>query len=94
MAPVLAQVTVEDFDRFWETFTTRGAALREKHGCRGVRVFRDRDDPTLVLNLFDWDRDGIASFMADPEAQPTMRAAGLVAPPAFTYLEQAGELPH
>lgn len=93
MATVLSQVSIEDFDRYYETFSTKGAGLRAKHGSRGARVFRDSEDPTLAFVLFDWDREGIQAFMKDPDAAGVMSEAGLVAPPAFTYLEEAGELP-
>ena len=51
------------------------------------------EDPALAFVLFDWDREGIQAFMKDPDAAEVMREAGLVAPPAFTYLEEAGDLP-
>ena len=93
MATVLSQVSIEDFDRYYETFSTRGAGLRAKHGSRGARVFRDAEDPALAFVLFDWNREGIQAFMKDPDAGEVMREAGLVAPPAFTYLEEVGDLP-
>ncbi len=92
MAPVLAQVSVEDFDQYIATFSTKGAELRAKHGCAGVTVYRDAEDPSLVFNLFDWTREGIAAFIADPATPGVMKEAGLIAPPAFTYLEESETL--
>ena len=92
MSHAIARVRVKDFDRFLETFSTRGAEKRREHGCRGVRVFRSVDDPNQVVNVFEWDRDGIEAFMADPETPEIMRAGGLEAPPDFTYVEPVAEL--
>ena len=33
---VLATAKIEDFDRFWNTFSTKGAAKRKEHGCKGA----------------------------------------------------------
>ena len=32
---VLATAKIEDFDRFWNTFSTKGAEKRKQHGCKG-----------------------------------------------------------
>ena len=94
MAQVIARVKIEDYDRFIAAFSTRGAEKRREHGCRGVRVFRVLDDPQQIVNVFEWDRSGIESFMADPEVPEVMRAAGLQDPPQFTFVEQVEELEH
>lgn len=93
MATVLGQVSIGNFDEFLEVFEGPGAELRRKHGCKGARVFADTEDPSLAFVLLDWDRDGIRAFQADPEVGPMMRRGTAIAPPAFTYLEQAAELP-
>ena len=38
---VLATVKIEDFDRFWNAFSTKGAEKRRQHGSKGSHVFRD-----------------------------------------------------
>lgn len=92
MPKVIAHVRVEDFDRYLETFSSRGAEKRREHGSGGVEVYRGSEDPNVVVNVFDWDRAGIESFMADPEVGEIMAAAGLEAPPEFTYVEPAATL--
>ena len=47
---VVAVVLLVDFDRFKETFTTRGASKRSEHGSRGARVFRDAEDRYVLWN--------------------------------------------
>src|SRR4051794_38281144 len=52
---ILGTAKVDDFDRFWQIFSTKGAELRKEHGSRGAQVFRDREDPNRVFAVFDWD---------------------------------------
>jgi hypothetical protein len=73
---ILATTTVEDFDRFWNTFSTTGAEKRKQHGSKGATVFRDPNQEDRVWVLFDWDEAGWQSFLSDPEVPPIMQAAG------------------
>ena len=41
---VLATAKIGDFDRFWNTFSTKGAEKRKQHGCKGAHVFRDPNE--------------------------------------------------
>jgi len=43
-----------DFDA-WKTRFEAGAAARKGAGCRGVRRFRNVNDPDELIVLFDWD---------------------------------------
>lgn len=92
MAYTIARVRIEDYDRFIETFAGRGKEKRAEHGCRGVHVHRSLDDPGELVNVFDWDREGVEAFMADPETPEIMSAAGLQGPPEFTFVERLQEL--
>jgi hypothetical protein len=76
MDMILATTQVEDFDRFLEIFSTKGADKRRQHGSKGVLVFRDPSEDDRVWALFDWDEDGWQSFVTDPEVPPIMREAG------------------
>jgi quinol monooxygenase YgiN len=91
MPHAIARVRVADFDRFIETFSTRGKAKRAEHGSRGVTVFRSTEDPNALVNVFDWDREGVEAFMADPETKEIMAAAGLEGPPEYTFVERMAE---
>ena len=73
---LLATTTVEDFDRFTDVFSTRGAEKRKQHGSKGALVFRDPNQDDRVWVIFDWDLDGWQSFASDPEVPPIMQAAG------------------
>jgi hypothetical protein len=67
---------VEDFDRFLEVFSTKGAEKRRLHGSKGALVFRDPAEDDRVWVIFDWDEDGWQSFVSDPEVPPIMKEAG------------------
>ena len=73
---ILATTQVEDFDRFLEVFSTKGAEKRKQHGSKGATVFRDPSDGDRVWVIFDWDAEGWQSFVSDPEVPPIMREAG------------------
>jgi hypothetical protein len=73
---LLVTTTVEDFDRFTEIFSTKGAEKRAEHGSKGVQVFRDPNEEDRVWALFDWDLAGWGNFATDPEVPPILREAG------------------
>jgi hypothetical protein len=78
---ILATTTVEDFDRFIEIFSTKGAEKRREHGSKGAQVFRDPTQEDRVWVLFDWDAEGWQSFVSDPEVPPIIQEAGHQGPP-------------
>ena len=73
---LLATTTVEDFDRFTDVFSTKGAEKRKQHGSKGSLVFRDPNEADRVWVMFDWDLDGWKQFASDPEVPPIMQEAG------------------
>ena len=73
---ILATTTVEDYDRFIDIFSTKGAEKRREHGSKGAQVFRDPNQDDRVWVLFDWDAEGFKSFATDPSVPPIMQEAG------------------
>ena len=73
---ILATTQVEDFDRFLNIFSTKGADKRRQHGSKGATVFRDPNEQDRVWVLFDWDAEGWQSFVSDPEVPAIMKEAG------------------
>ena len=73
---LLATTTVEDYDRFANIFSTKGAEKRRQHGSKGATVFRDPNQDDRVWVIFDWDADGWQRFASDPEVPPIMQEAG------------------
>ena len=84
---LLATTTVEDFDRFVEIYSTKGADKRRQHGSKGSTVFRDPNEPDRLWALFDWDLEGWQSFASDPEVPPIMQEAGHKGRPQVAELE-------
>jgi hypothetical protein len=72
----LATTTVEDFDRFLRVFSTKGAEKRKQHGSKGSTVFRDPNEDDRVWMVYDWDEEGLQSFLADPEVPAIVQEAG------------------
>ena len=86
---ILATTTVEDVDRFLEVFGTKGADKRALHGSKGSTVFRDPTEANRVWALFEWDEQGWAAFVSDPEVPPILKEAGhLGKPESATFLGQ------
>ena len=78
---ILATTQVEDFDRFLEIFSTKGAEKRRQHGSKGATVFRDPNEEDRVWVIFDWDGEGWQKFASDPEVPPILKEAGHKGPP-------------
>lgn len=74
---ILATSKVEDFDRFWATFSTKGADKRRQHGSKGSRVFRDPNDDRRVWVAFDWDEEGFDGFLSDPDLPAIFEEGGV-----------------
>ena len=73
---ILATTSFEDYDRFMEIFSTKGAEKRKEHGCKGAHIFRDPNEDDRVWAIFDWDEQGWQSFVSDPAVPPIMQQAG------------------
>jgi heme-degrading monooxygenase HmoA len=74
---ILATAKIEDFDRFLQVFSTKGAEKRKQHGSQGSHVFRDPTEQDRVWVVFDWDEEGWHSFISDPEVPAIFQEAGL-----------------
>jgi hypothetical protein len=83
---ILSTVRVEDFDRFWETFSTKGAEKRKQHGSGGSHVFRDPNDDHRVWVVFDWDEEGYKNLLSDPDMPAIFQEAGLQGRPETAEL--------
>jgi hypothetical protein len=74
---ILSTVKIEDFDRFWNIFSTKGAEKRKQHGSKGAQVFRDPTDADRLWVVFDWDEEGYKNLLSDPEMPAIFQEAGL-----------------
>src|SRR5437763_71527 len=85
-AMILATTTVENVDRFLDVFGTKGADKRALHGSKGSTVFRDPTEENRVWALFEWDENGWAQFVSDPEVPPILKEAGHLGKPEAALL--------
>ncbi len=83
---ILSTVKVEDFDRFWNTFSTKGADKRKQHGSKGAHVFRDPTDADRIWVVFDWDMEGYTNLLSDPDMPAIFQEAGLQGKPETAEL--------
>jgi hypothetical protein len=88
---ILTTVRIEDFDRFWSTFSTKGAEKRKQLGSKGSRVFRDPDDDHRLWVMFDWDEEGYRNLLSDPELPAIFQEAGLEGRPQMAELVREHE---
>lgn len=94
MYTTLAEVSVEDLERFVAIFATRGADLRRKHGSRRAEILSAVEDGDRAFVLIDWpNRASFDAFRADPEVPGTMRLGSLKAPPKFMPVERIATFP-
>ena len=63
---LLATTQVEDFDRFLEIFSTKGAEKRKQHGSKGALVFRDPVRGRPGLGDLRLGRAGLAELRLRP----------------------------
>jgi hypothetical protein len=67
---ILATTTVEDFDRFLNIFSTKGAEKRKQYRSKGATVFRDPNEDDRVWVLYDWDEGGLKKSRAGRRKVP------------------------
>jgi len=78
---VLSTAKIEDFDRWWNMFSTKGAEKRKQHGSKGSQVFRDPDDDRRMWVVFDWDEEGFRNFVSDPDMPAIFEEGGIQGKP-------------
>jgi hypothetical protein len=88
---VLSTVKIEDFERFWSIFSTKGAEKRKQHGSQGSHVFRDPNDDERLWVVFDLDDEGYQNLISDPDMPPIFEEAGLQGRPEKAELAREHE---
>jgi len=86
---ILSTVKIEDFDRLWGTFSTKGQEKRKEHGSNGAWVYRDPNEDDRIWVVFDMDEESYDNLMSDPEMPEVFQAAGLQGRPQAA--ESAGQ---
>jgi hypothetical protein len=83
---ILATAKIDDFERFWDVFSTKGAEKRKQYGSRGAHVFRDPNEDDRIWAVFDWDADSWQDFISDPDVPAIFREGGLQGRPVAAEL--------
>jgi len=88
---ILTTSKIEDFDRFWNAYSTKGAKKRKEHGSKGSRVYRDPNDEQRVWVVFDWDEEGFKELLADPDMPAIFQEGGVQGRPELAELAREHE---
>jgi len=83
---ILTTGKIEDFDRFWNTFSTKGAEKRKQQGSNGSHVFRDPNESDRVWVIVDIDEEGWNNLLSDPEMPAIFQEAGVKGRPQTAEL--------
>jgi hypothetical protein len=83
---ILATAKFEDFERFWNTFSTKGAEKRKQDGSGGAHVCRDPNEDDRVWVVVDWDEQGWQNFVSEPEVPGIFQEGGLQGRPVTAEL--------
>jgi hypothetical protein len=78
---LLATTTVANIEQFLEVFGTAGADKRALHGSKGSVVYHDPNENNRMWVVFDWDEQGWADFVSDPEVPAVLKDAGHLSKP-------------
>ena len=95
MPYLLERHKVQDYDR-WRKVFDEDAGNRAASGSRGARIFRDTDDPSELVVLFEWESLEMARQRVESQAVKQKfgeaRVAGGVEQTEFYFLEEAGRV--
>jgi hypothetical protein len=78
---LLATTTVADVEQFLKVFGEAGADKRALHGSKSSVVYRDPTETNRMWVVFDWDEQGWADFVSDPEVPAVLKDAGHLSKP-------------
>lgn len=89
MAHLLIMHRVEDYAKWRAVFDDK-IELRRESGEMHAHVFRNADDPSNLVVLFDWDSlENARAYSQDPRLRAAMQEAGVSGPPTVVFLDEA-----
>ena len=74
---ILSTVKVEDFDRFWNTFSTKAPRSESSTGPRVRTSFAIQTTTHRFWIVFDWDEQGLRASCPIPKSPAIFQEAGL-----------------
>ena len=88
MPYMLVRHKVEDYERWKPGFEEHGATRKES-GSKGVRLFRNADDPNETVILLEWDDlENARQFAQSEDLRETMQRVGVADQPDIFFLEE------
>ena len=88
MVNLFVQYKVKDYTA-WKAAFDALIETRRAGGEKSYQIFHPDDDPNNLLLFFEWDSLANArTFMANPDVQEVMGAAGVIEAPEAYFLER------
>ena len=85
---MIARLPVPDFAA-WHAEYERMHPVREQAGERGRTLYRDVDDPEVVVVVFAWDSvERAKAYFGSAALQASVGRAGATSAPEVTYLRR------
>ena len=93
MPYTLVRIRFEEYEK-WKTVFTEASPLRKSYGSKGVRVFRNANEPDEVLILGEYeDLEKARQLFQSPEFRAATQRAGVFGAPDVKYLDETAHLP-
>lgn len=87
MANVLVKIRVENYDK-WKSMFDKFVDDRKSKGSKGVTIFRDAEDPNLVIILLKWDELNSARKFYEPQISKKIPQKGGVIEEEIYFLNE------
>ena len=76
MIYVIAELKLESYDK-WKPLFNERSTMREEHGAKEARLFRNTDDSHEVEILFKWDtKENAMNYMDSKALQKSLKNVG------------------
>lgn len=93
MPYVLVRLTVEDFAK-WEPVFKEAGTLRASYSSKGVRYFRNVEQPNEVVIVGEYaDLEKARQLFQSQEFRDATKRAGVMGKPDVSFLDEIGQLP-
>ncbi len=88
MVNVLVKLKVEDYEK-WKSMFDNFDEERKASGFKGATIFRDVEDPNLVILLLKWDDLSNARKFYEPQVNKKIPQKGGVTEEEIYFLNEA-----
>lgn len=94
MPYLLIRHKVHDYDT-WKPVYDEDAENRKNHGSKGIRLFRNANDPSEVIALSEFDDlENAQAFTESPELHERLQRAGIADRPDLFFLDEVERSAH